>query len=93
VSTAIPAAAGIDGEPLGPPTPPRAYAVPRMETVATTTAVIRFDHQGVSGYNGFGAGGLYGADGFVFIVYFKRVVLLSMNNNGRRCFKTYTFEI
>jgi hypothetical protein len=91
VSMAIPAAAGISGGPLGPPIPRSAYAVPRMDTVATTTAVIRFDHHGVSGYNGFGAGGLNVPPGprfgLAFIVYFKRLVLLSKNNNGRRCFK------
>ena len=82
----IPAAPNPFGAPV-PLRPSNAYAVPRMETVATTIAVIRFVHQGVSGYIGLGVGGPSVPPGprlvLSLIVYFKRVVLLSINNNGR----------
>lgn len=80
VSTAIAAAPRSTFPVLGI-LPFNAYAVPRIDTVATTTAVIRFVHHGVSGYNDLGLG-TFGVPFGVLIVYFKRLVLLSMNNNG-----------
>jgi hypothetical protein len=88
VSTAIPAAAGVPVGAPGLPIAPNAYAVPRIDTAAVANAVIRFVHHGVSGYIGFGVGGVNDAPEFVFIVYFKRLVLLSMNNNGWWWLKT-----
>jgi hypothetical protein len=37
--------------------PPRAYAVPRVQTTAVTIAVTRLLHQGVSAYNELEVGG------------------------------------
>ena len=80
VSIAIPPADGTPGVET-PDNLPDAYRVPNTLTTAVTRTAIRDAHHGVSGARGLGLGG-------VFIVYFKRVVLLPMNNNGESTVET-----
>jgi hypothetical protein len=89
VSTTNAAAGGSDFGADTAPVPPSAYAVPITHTIAVTATASNTAHHGVSGYIGFGDGGSPGTiRGGAFIVYFKRVVLWPIHNNGESASKT-----